>query len=110
MTSATATRNGTFPHDARTAAELYLLRCLSPIALPTRSKGEGLPEGWQRLRLTVDLLDEHFPAEDDRNVGVLNGAPSDNHLDVDLDCGEALLAAPILLPTTGWVFGRLSAP
>src|SRR5262249_48786481 len=33
-----------------------------------------------------------------------------NALDVDLDCGEALLAAPVLLPPTGWVFGRKSAP
>ena len=31
-------------------------------------------------------------------------------LDADLDCPESLLVAPILLPATGWVFGRKSAP
>jgi DNA polymerase I-like protein with 3'-5' exonuclease and polymerase domains len=29
---------------------------------------------------------------------------------VDLDCHEAVLAAPLLLPPTGWVFGHQSAP
>jgi hypothetical protein len=40
----------------------------------------------------------------------LNGAPSDNHHDVDLDCNEARAAAKLLLPPTGWRFGRKSAP
>ena len=42
--------------------------------------------------------DDHFPPQDPRNVGILNGEPSGNALDVDLDCGEARLAAPRLLP------------
>jgi hypothetical protein len=40
----------------------------------------------------------------------LNGEPSSNHVDVDLDCPETIRAAPLLLPPTGWVFGRKSAP
>jgi DNA polymerase I-like protein with 3'-5' exonuclease and polymerase domains len=39
----------------------------------------------------------------------LNGTPSNNTLDVDLDCPEALRAAPLVLPATGWIFGRGSA-
>jgi hypothetical protein len=54
-------------------------------------------------------LDRHFPAQRDRNIGILNGEPSGNLLDVDLDCPGARLAAP-LLPATGWTFGRKSAP
>lgn len=105
----TATRNGTFPHDARTAAELYLLKGLSPIPLPPRSKDPGRT-GWPQLRVTLAGLDEHFPSQVARNVGILNGTPSGNTLDVDLDCHEARLAAPCLLPPTGWRFGRPSAP
>jgi hypothetical protein len=104
-----ATRNGAFPHDARTAAGLYLGRGLSPIPLPSRSKDPGYPD-WQNLRIDRAALGEHSPPQDARNVGILNGSPSGNALDVDLDCVEALMAAPVLLPPTGWVFGRASAP
>jgi hypothetical protein len=57
-----------------------------------------------------DVLDRHFPAGEARNVGILNGAPSGNTADVDLDSPEAMHAAPLLLPPTGWIFGRPSAP
>jgi DNA polymerase-1 len=104
-----ATCNG-FPGTARPAVEIYLLeKSLAPIPLPPRSKDPGYP-GWQNLRLTPDVLDEHFPPDQARNVGVLNGEPSANHHDVDLDCAEALRVAPLLLPETGWIFGRKSAP
>src|SRR5262249_7637377 len=109
MTTATASRNGAFPRDARSAAEVYLAKGLSPIPLPPRSKDPGYA-GWQHLRLKPDALDDHFPVRELRNVGILNGTPSGNALDVDLDCVEALLAAPLLLPPTGWIFGRTSAP
>jgi hypothetical protein len=105
----TATLNGALPKDARSAARLYLARGLAPIPLPPRSKDPGY-SGWQHLRLTPDALDSHFPPPGTLNVGILNGAPSGNALDVDLDCPEALLTAPVLLPPTGWVFGRRGAP
>src|SRR5918993_2919017 len=44
-----------------------------------------------------------------RNVGVLLGPDSGNLADVDLDCAEALLAAPHLLPPTPAAFGRGNA-
>jgi DNA polymerase I-like protein with 3'-5' exonuclease and polymerase domains len=98
-----------FPADARSAAAAYLRLGLSPIPLPHRSKDPGR-DGWQDLRLTPETLDEHFPAGQPRNVGVLNGAPSGNTADVDLDCGQAVAAASTVLPPTGFVFGRHSAP
>ncbi len=107
MTKATA--NGTFPHNARAAAELYLNRGLAPIPLPPRSKNPGY-EYWERLKLTIDVLDAHFPNRVARNVGILNGAPSGNTVDVDLDADEARVVGPLLLPQTGWIFGRASAP
>ena len=104
----TETRNG-FPEDARSAAALYIGKRLAPIPLPPRSKNPDYL-GWPDLRLDVHTLDKHFPAQQARNIGVLNGAPSGDRLDVDLDCPQAMLAAPLLLPPTGWVFGRKSAP
>jgi DNA polymerase I-like protein with 3'-5' exonuclease and polymerase domains len=109
MTIGTASRNGTFPHDARHAAELYLQRGMAPIPLPPRSKDPGYA-GLPQLRLTPDTLDAHFPAGQARNVGILNGSPSRDQHDVDLDSVEARRAAPLLLPATGLVFGRASSP
>lgn len=109
MTTAINTVNGYFPKDTRSAVELYLPRGLAPIPVPARSKNPGY-EGWEDLRVTTNMLDRYFPPGQARNVGILNGRPSGNRLDVDLDCPEALRAAPKLLPTTGWVFGRKSAP
>jgi hypothetical protein len=88
---------------------LYLEQGLQPIPLPPRSKRPDL-EDWQHLRLTPDVLDQHFPPERACNVGILNGAASNNIVDVDLDCREALRAAPLLLPATGWIFGHTSCP
>jgi hypothetical protein len=88
---------------------LYLTKGLAIIPLPERSKSPVLP-GWTKLRLKSNDLDEHFPMGLPRNVGVLNGEPSGNAVDVDLDCSQAILVAPLLLPPTGWVFGRKSAP
>jgi hypothetical protein len=103
-----ATRRS-FPADARPAVEIYQAKGLATIPLPPRSKDPGYT-GWRELRLTPDNLDRHFPAGAACNVGVLNGAPSGNMADVDLDVPQAVHAAPLLLPPTGWIFGRQSAP
>jgi hypothetical protein len=103
-----STRNGCGP-TARDAAADYLSLDLAPIPLPPRSKNPGYP-GWSSLLVTPDTLDVHFPPGVSQNIGVLNGRPSHNCHDVDLDCREACHAAPLLLPSTGWVFGRQSSP
>lgn len=97
--------NGTLPTDARSAALHYLSDGLAPIPLPARSKNPGYA-GWETLRVTADTIDQHFPPGRVCNVGVLNGTPSGNIADVDLDVNEAIQAAAILLPDTGWRFGR----
>jgi hypothetical protein len=102
------TRNG-FPSDVRAAAERYVLLDAKPIWLPPRSKNPDRLE-WQKERLTLDDLDGAFPSGVNRNLGILNGEPSRHLQDVDLDCPEALRIAPHLLPRTGWIFGRKSAP
>jgi hypothetical protein len=105
----TTTSPHAFPLDVRPAVEIYQARGLATIPLPPRSKDPGYP-GWQNLRVQPETLDQHFPAGEDRNVAVLNGGPSNNTADSDLDAPEALRAAPYFLPPTGWVFGRKSAP
>jgi DNA polymerase I-like protein with 3'-5' exonuclease and polymerase domains len=100
---------GNFPGDARSAADLYIKWGLAPIPLPYKSKNPGYPN-WQKLNVTPDNLDAYFPSNTKLNIGILNGAPSNNHVDVDLDCFEARLVASSLLPDTGWIFGRETAP
>jgi hypothetical protein len=110
MTAANGTArhaNGRFPRNSRQAAELYLTLGLAPIPLAERSKVPALP-GWPDLRLSTADLEHHFPKT--AGVAVLNGGPSGNLADVDLDCAEARRAAPLLLPATGWVFGRKGSP
>jgi hypothetical protein len=99
--------NGGCP-TARDAAADYLSLGLVPIPQPPRSKRPTIP-GWQNLRPTTDSLDTYFPQGRELNIAILNGAPSGNIADVDLDAEEARRAAPSLLPPTGWVFGRNSA-
>ena len=44
------------------------------------------------------------------NIGILTGEPSGWLIDIDLDCPEAVAAARLLLPPTGFVYGRPSNP
>src|ERR1700733_6540822 len=101
MTAAAPTTNG-FPVDARTAAGRYLDRGLCPIPLPPKSK-VPTTEDWPNLRVTTRTVDQYFPDTFKGNIGVLNGGPSSNHVDVDLDCQEARTAAPYLLPATNMI-------
>src|SRR4051812_4412427 len=105
----TPSANGAFPREPRQAAEVYLGHGLAPIDLPVRSK-DPQRDGWQHERLTRDDLDRRFPSQVEKNVGILNGSPSNNEADVDLDVEEARRLADIFLPPTGSIFGRLSAP
>jgi hypothetical protein len=93
---------------AQDAAADYLSLGLVPIPLPPRSKRPTIPD-WQNLRLTTDSLGTYFPQGRELNIAILNGAPSGNIADVDLDAEEARRTAASLLPQTGWVFGRISA-
>jgi len=61
--------------------------------LPARTKDPGYPN-WQHLRLTPNTLDVHFPLQQFKNIGILNGIPSTNHLDADLDCPQTLGPPP----------------
>ena len=64
--------------------------------------------GWTDLRLSEAEIGQVF--DDSGNVGILLGEPSQGLVDVDLDCKEARDVARELLPKTGMVHGRRSAP
>ncbi len=89
----------------RVAARRELSRGRRPIPIPVAHKQPNI-KGWQHLFLTTDDLEAKFG--EISNLGILNGAPSGNQVDVDLDCIEALLLADQLLPATDAVFGRQS--
>jgi hypothetical protein len=89
--------------EALAAAQAYLERGWRPIPVPRGSKGPIL-NGWQHLRLTAEELPKHF--DDGQNVGILNGEPSGDLVDIDLDRVEAVRLGAEILPTTGCIFGR----
>src|SRR5207248_5806502 len=62
----------------------YLARGWRVLPVPHKAKGPN-KEGWQELRITVEELDDHFPADHPLNVGLLLGEPSRGLVDVDLD-------------------------
>ncbi|MGE4158754.1 MAG: bifunctional DNA primase/polymerase, partial [Planctomycetota bacterium] len=89
------------------AARGYLARGFAVVPVKAgqkRPKGNG----WQKLRLKADELENHFAGE--RNVGIILGEPSGWLVDVDLDCDEAVEMADQYLPVTGMVSGRPSRP
>lgn len=90
-------------NDTRKMVERYIGQGWQPIPLPVKSKAPQRPN-WQRGGFTVDDFDPGG------NIGLLLGEISDGLVDVDLDCEEAIEAAPDFLPATGWRFGRDSRP
>lgn len=101
--------NGSFPKSVREAAEVYLGVGLLPVSVPFRQK-KPVRTGWPDLRPTLADLDNLFPRGTLTNIGGLLGTPSGNIVDIDLDCCEAVGAAPLLLPATGWLSGRAGKP
>ncbi len=86
---------------SETAAR-YIDKGWTPLPIPPLSKAPVIPN-WPAHRAT--------PAEfaPNSNVGVILGDPSAGLVDVDLDCPEAVKAAPDYLPPTA-TFGRASNP
>jgi len=90
---------------AAEAARAYAEAGFAPIPVPFRAKKPELT-GWQKLRLKPEDVPHHFNGVA-MNVGLLL---ADGLTDVDLDCGEAIAAAPEFLPPTPFLFGRPSKP
>jgi hypothetical protein len=95
------------PRNALGGAQLALALGIAPIPVPIGSKRPVTP-GWPHLRIAREDLSQRFAAQS--NVGALNGEPSGDLIDVDLDTPEALALADAFLPPTALVFGRASKP
>lgn len=65
-------------------------------------------DGWPDLVITADEVPRYFGQGE--NVGVILGRRSNNLVDSDLDCTEAIELADIYLPSTESMFGRDSKP
>jgi hypothetical protein len=85
----------------------YQSRGWCPIPVPAGKK-EPVIKGWQNMRLSREDLPIHF--SNGTNVGLLNGSPSSNIADTDLDWPEARAIAPTFLPQTHRISGRSGAP
>jgi hypothetical protein len=83
-----------------------LSRGWNPVPLDRQSK-KPFELAWQKRRVTRESAPKIFNGGD-INVGVQMGEFSDGLTDVDLDCKEALLAGPLLLPKSNNIFGRKS--
>lgn len=86
----------------------YVARAWNPVPVAFKDKKPTAGKGWQHLRINAENAPQHFNGAR-QNIGVQLGTASGNLRDVDLDCQEAIAAAPYLLPPTGAIFGRASA-
>ena len=89
------------------AALDYIARGWSPIPIPHREKGP-LIDAWQDIRVNAETAAAYFNGAK-QNVGIILGKASGGLTDLDLDCPEAIAAAPYILPRTA-VFGRATKP
>lgn len=87
------------------AAERYVANGFRPVPIPHRQK-RPLLKGWPGLVLATSALPEHFNSAP-QNIGlILGGEPG--LADIDCDTVEAAVAAAVILPKTGMIFGRAS--
>jgi hypothetical protein len=89
--------------DTLDAVRRYLNEGWQVIPIPRGEKGPRIPN-WQH---TIFTLEAFHPSD---NIGVRLGDVSNGLTDVDLDCPEAVAAAPFLLLETGRIHGRASKP
>jgi putative DNA primase/helicase len=106
----------TRPTAVLEAARDYALRrgwSIVPLPLAGTSESVGKKptlKDWPKLHIMTEAqIDQHF-LNRLVNVGGILGSPSNNLVDIDLDCPEAIDLSDHYLPPTGSVFGRASAP
>ena len=85
----------------------YIAQGFAPVPIAYREK-KPLPSlrEWQTLRIGDDDAPQYFNGAK-QNIGGILGEASRGLVDVDLDCDEAVHAAPYILPKTR-CFGRES--
>ena len=89
------------------AALDYVARGWSPVPIPHREKGP-LIDAWQDIKVNAETAAGYFN-EAKQKVGIILGKASGGLTDLDIDCPEAIAAAPYILPRTA-VFGWATKP
>jgi len=87
-------------------ARSYIKRSWNPVPIPHGDK-QPSDKGWQDRVIDEASAQQYFNGKA-QNIGVILGPTSNGLTDVDLDCPEAVAAAPDLLPPTSAIFGRSS--
>src|SRR5262245_11498345 len=107
--------DGIGDHAARAAvdAQAYLKMGFAPVPVRGKTPWDAAQNSarldWVTLRLTTADIRREFTCPV-TGVGIILGEPSQNLVDVDLDCPEARAVADVVLPSTPCVFGRPSTP
>lgn len=96
-----------YAEECQLRASHYQRKWLCVIDLPLGSKNPGR-EGWPNERLNEDELRRRFSTP--KNIGIILGEPSKGRADVDIDIPGLGSVARLLLPDTGFVFGRATKP
>jgi len=86
----------------------YCRRGWNPVPVAYRSKRPTTGTGWQTIVIDETNAVTYFNGEQ-QNIGIMMGSKSGGLTDLDLDCAEAVIIAPYILPTTKAIFGRASA-
>jgi hypothetical protein len=97
------------PEEPPTTLEtvLFLLdHIIRPVLMPYQTK-KPKTEGWPQNVITREAAPALCNGSR-MNVGAILGV--DGLADGDMDCSEAVLAASVLMPPTGFIFGRPSRP
>jgi hypothetical protein len=84
-------------------AQQYLELGFAVVPIPAGTKAPKIPQ-WQH----TDFTATDFRPEN--NIGLVLGARSQQLVDVDHDCPEAITLGALLLPPTAMVHGRTSKP
>lgn len=103
------------------AAKLAIQRLsVIPLYLPGEKLPNGGPasgkeprdKGWSKADVSAEARRRMLQRfrERESNLGVRLGEPSNDIVDIDMDCRETILLGNVWLPETGMVFGRVSAP
>lgn len=89
------------------AASEFIKEGFYPLPIPAGQK-KCVVDKWSDLRITESKIPQYF--DDDGNIGLLLGEPSDDLVDIDLDAPEARAVALEWLPETHRVHGRVGSP
>jgi len=89
-------------------AKEYLAKCFSIMPVPYGTKKAIIPK-WPDIEITDENFGEYFSNELS-NIAIVTGRESTNHVDLDLDCEDAVHFSKEICTDTGFIYGRGKRP